>query len=151
MRCAGYIRISVGKQTDNYSVDAQKRAITDWVKARGWELVNLYIDEGHSGRSLNRPAFQQLRRDAADGKFDRLARSMADSFAVKSLFRRDYGIKVFSVLEVSEDNDKVMGALIESVLDSINEWYSKNLSKEYAKGKRERFMQGLHNGSRPFG
>ena len=71
--------------------------------------------------------------------------------AIKSLLRYDYEIKVFSVSEPSEDSDGPMGALIEGIMESVADWYSKNLATEVAKGKKERTLQGLHNNSAPFG
>ncbi|MBV7336875.1 recombinase family protein [Chloroflexi bacterium TSY] len=70
---------------------------------------------------------------------------------LKSLLRYDYGIKVFSVTEPSEDSDDPSGALTESIMESVADWYSQNLSIETSKGKKERAIQGLHNGSAPFG
>jgi DNA invertase Pin-like site-specific DNA recombinase len=84
-------------------------------------------------------------------KFDRFARNRTESLAIKSLLRHDYGIKVFSVSEPSEDSDGPMGALIEGIMESVADWYSQNLSAETAKGKKERSHQGKHNNRAPFG
>ena len=159
MRYAAYVRISSDEQIGNYSLDAQKRAIETWVIGQGGILAQVYTDEGHSGRTADRPAFKQMRRDARQHKFDavivhkfdRFARNRTDALAIKSLLRHDYGIKVFSVSEPSEDSDGPMGALIEGIMESVADWYSQNLSAETAKGKKERSNQGKHNNRAPFG
>jgi len=159
MRYAAYIRISSEEQVGNYSVSAQKRAIESWVAAQGGTLTHVYIDEAESGRTSQRPEFQQMRQDARAGKFDalvvhkfdRFARNRTDSLAIKSLLRYDYGIKVFSVTEPSEDSDGPLGALIEGIMEAVADWYSRNLAAEVAKGKRERWRQGMHNNVAPFG
>ena len=159
MRYAAYIRISSDEQVGNYSIDAQQRAIDAWTVAQGGILVKSYIDESQTGRNTNRPAFQKMRRDARRGKFDalvvhkfdRFARNRTESLAIKSLLRNDYGVKVFSVSEPSEDSDGAMGALIEGIMESVADWYSQNLGTETAKGKKERGIQGLHNNRAPFG
>ncbi len=159
MRYAAYIRISSDEQVGNFSIDAQRRAIETWVEGRAGELIRLYIDEAETGKTADRAEFLQMRRDASKGrfdalivhKFDRLARNRTDALAIKSLLRRDYGIKVFSVTEPSEDSDGAIGALIEGIMESAAEWYSRNLSEETTKGKRERAMQGYHNNLAPFG
>jgi len=159
MRYAAYVRISSDEQVGNYSIDAQKRAIEAWVEAKSGVLIKVYVDEGHSGRTAERPAFQRMRRDARRGKFDalvvhkfdRFSRSRTDVLAIKSLLRYDYGVKVFSVSEPSEDSDGAMGALIEGIMESVADWYSRNLATEVAKGKKERSHQGLHNNQAPFG
>ena len=159
MRYAAYVRISSEEQIGNYSIDAQKRAIEAWVIANGGILVKVYTDEGKSGRTADRPAFKEMRKDARHKKFDaiivhkfdRFARNRTDALAVKSLLRHDYGIKVFSVSEPSEDSDGPMGALIEGIMESVADWYSQNLGAETAKGKKERVHQGRHNNRAPFG
>ncbi len=130
-----------------------------WVIANGGILSQVYIDEGHSGRTANRPEFKRMRQDARKRKFDavivhkfdRFARNRTDALAIKSLLRHDYGIKIFSVSEPSEDSDGAMGALIEGIMESVADWYSQNLSAETAKGKKERSNQGMHNNRAPFG
>lgn len=159
MRYAAYVRISSEDQIGNYSIDAQKRAIEAWVVSNGGVLAQIYADEGHSGRTAERPAFKRLRQDARHKKFDavivhkfdRFARNRTDALAIKSLLRHDYGIKVFSVSEPSEDSDGPMGALIEGIMEAVADWYSQNLSAETAKGKKERSNQGIHNNQAPFG
>ncbi|MCP4416284.1 MAG: recombinase family protein [Chloroflexi bacterium] len=159
MRYAAYVRISSEEQIGNYSVDAQKRAIETWVIANGGILSQVYVDEGHSGRTANRPEFKRMRQDARKRKFDavivhkfdRFARNRTDALAIKSLLRHDYGIKILSVSEPSEDSDGPMGALIEGIMESVADWYSQNLAAETAKGKKERSHQGMHNNRAPFG
>lgn len=159
MRYAAYVRISSDEQIGNYSIDAQKRAIETWVHANGGILSQVYADEGHSGRTADRPAFKRMRRDARNRKFDavivhkfdRFARNRTDALAIKSLLRHDYGIKVFSASEPSEDSDGPIGALIEGIMESVADWYSQNLAVETAKGKKERSHQGKHNNRAPFG
>lgn len=159
MRYAAYIRISSEEQVGNFSVDAQRRAIDTWVTAQEGKVVHYYIDEAQSGRSADRPEFVNLRRDAKNKKFDaiivhkfdRFARNRTESLAIKSLLRHDYGIKVFSVTEPSEDSDGAIGALIEGIMESVADWYSRNLAQETVKGKRERAAQGYHNNLAPFG
>ncbi len=157
-RYAAYIRTSRGEQSI-FSLDAQKRIIQNWIKAQGGELYKVYADSGISGRTTERPSFKQMCQDAATGKFDavvvhrfdRFARNSIDALTVKSLLRREYKVKVFSVSEPSEETHGEMGRLIEAILDTVAEWYSRNASKEVAKGKRERAMNGYHNNLAPYG
>lgn len=159
MRYAAYIRVSHEEQVNGYSLDAQRRALTEWVASKGGVLTRIYSDEGESATTANRAEFQRMRLDARNGKFDalvvhkfdRFARNRTDSLAIKSLLRYDYKIKVFSATEPSEDSDGPIGALIEGIMECVADWYSRNLSAETAKGKRERSLQGIHNNRPPFG
>ncbi len=159
VRYAGSVRISSEEQVGNYSVEAQKRAIQTWVQAQEGQIVQMYIDEAQSGRTSQRPEFQKMRQDARKGKFealvvhkfDRFSRNRTDALAIKSLLRYDYNVKVYSVTEPSEDSDGPIGALIEGIMESVAEWYSRNLAAEVAKGRREKGTQGYHNNLAPFG
>ncbi|MEM7163588.1 MAG: recombinase family protein [Bacteroidota bacterium] len=159
MKYAAYVRISSDEQIGNFSLDAQRRAIETWVVNQKGILAKVYVDEGHSGRTMERPAFVKMRKDAEAGKFDglivhkfdRFARNRHDALAIKSLLRRDCGIKVFSVTEPSEDSDGPIGALIEGIMESVADWYSRNLGTEVRKGKKEKCIQGYHNNRPPFG
>ncbi len=159
MRYAAYVRISSEEQIGNYSIEAQIRAIQTWVTAQGGQLIKVYCDEAQSGRTAQRPEFLKMRQDARNRifdaivvhKFDRFARSRTDALAIKSLLRYDYGIKVLSVSEPSEDSDGPIGALIEGIMECVAEWYSRNLATEVAKGRKEKHAQGLHNNNPPFG
>jgi len=156
---AGYVRVSSEEQVDNFSLDAQRRAIERRVEANGGVLVGMYTDEGVSGRLLNRPGFSAMLADAKRGrfdvlvvhKFDRFSRNRYDNMVVKAMLRRDCGIRIYSCSEQGADDDAAIGALIEGVVELIAEFYSANLANETAKGKLEAHRQGYHIGNEPYG
>ena len=68
VRVGIYLRVSTpGQTTDNQLIELQKV-----VEQRGWQVVQTYDDHGISGFTGRdkRPAFDQLCKDAARGKFD---------------------------------------------------------------------------------
>ena len=76
-----YLRVSQADQTtDNQRIDLERVA-----EQRGWDVVEVYLDHGFSGKTDRRPALNRLRRDAMHGKLDvvaawsvdRLGRSVA--------------------------------------------------------------------------
>ncbi|MEO1290512.1 MAG: recombinase family protein [Chloroflexota bacterium] len=158
-RYVAYVRISSEDQVGNFSLDAQQHAIEKWIADQEGRLVHTYVDEGYSGLTTDRPAFTQMRHDARQAKFDaivvhkfdRFARNHGDAIALKALFRYELNVKIYSVTEPSEDSDGAMGLLMESMIEGVIDWYSKNLSKETAKDKKERARQGYHNNRPPFG
>ena len=61
MKAVGYIRVSSEMQVETgYSLDAQRAFITDYVRTKGWTLVDIFCDAGLSGTLSNRPALQAL-------------------------------------------------------------------------------------------
>jgi DNA invertase Pin-like site-specific DNA recombinase len=90
-RCAIYARVSVSSNAAGLSsLQAQVQACEAYIQAQramGWELVApAYVDDGFSGRNLERPALRQLMQDLQSDKFDavvvqrldRLCRSVRD-------------------------------------------------------------------------
>ena len=50
IRCALYDRVSTELQVrDGLSLDAQRRALTDYANTHGYEIVDYYSDEGICG------------------------------------------------------------------------------------------------------
>jgi DNA invertase Pin-like site-specific DNA recombinase len=163
VRYAAYVRVSRDEQVLGYSLDAQERLVHHWVQSQSGDLagevVVVYRDEGHSARTDDRPAFQQMIADARTGrfdaivvhKFDRLARDRQDSVTYKALLRKKLGLKVLSASEPSEDSDGSLGVLIEGILEVVAHWYSLNLAAETRKGKREKAEEGRWHGAAPTG
>lgn len=87
MLAACYIRVSTDEQAEQgISIPAQKSRLLAYCQARGWEVYDFYVDDGYSGKDLDRPAMQRLIGDAAAKKFntalvlklDRLSRRQKD-------------------------------------------------------------------------
>ncbi|MBQ8941843.1 MAG: recombinase family protein [Firmicutes bacterium] len=146
---AAYIRVSTEDQTE-YSPDAQLKAIHTYAKNNDLHIFaeNIYTDAGISGRTAaKRPAFMQMIAAAKKHefsvilvhKFDRFSRSRSESVAYKTTLKK-YGVKVISVTEHIED-DK-FGIILESILESMAEYYSLNLSEEVQKGQAEKALRG---------
>lgn len=103
---------------------------------------------------LNRPEFQQMITDSANKSFDaiivhkldRFSRDRYDSAFYKRSLKRN-GIKLFSVSENLDDSPESI--ILESVLEGMAEYYSKNLAREVQKGQKENAYQCRHTGGVP--
>lgn len=94
-RAVGYIRVSTGEQRDEgYSLQAQRKNIETFSRRNDYELVDIYADEGISGKNIKkRPALQKLIEDAKHDKFDvviiwklsRLSRALKDVLNISDL------------------------------------------------------------------
>lgn len=68
---AAYVRVSTDEQAEQgISIDAQKNRIAAYAQAQGWELYDFYVDDGWSGKDLQRPAIQRMILHAQNKKFD---------------------------------------------------------------------------------
>ncbi len=155
-RFAIYARYSSEMQNE-ISIDAQVDRCRAAIAERGGVLVGKpYTDSARSGWSLDRDAFIALQNDAARGKFDavifwkfdRLARDHNHAVMIKMLLRTEYNLKLYCVEGFSEDDDdSPYTSMMEQMLAVIAAFYSKNLSSETKKGKRQRAINGEFNGS----
>ena len=161
MRAGIYYRVSSEEQVEGYSLDAQRRALLEFCRAKGWVVAREYADEGKSARGdriEKRPAFRRLLEDAEAGaldvvvvhKLDRFSRNIRVTF--DSLARLDAAGVVFtSVVEHQFDFTTPMGKVMLALLAAFAQYFADNLAQETKKGKGERKAQGLYNGWLPFG
>lgn len=157
MRVVGYCRFSSEGQRDGYSIEAQKRAIEEYCEREQYTLLDWYVDEARSGTSDNREAFQSMIADSGSKRFqavivhklDRFARDRYDSAVYKKKLK-DHGVRLLSVLEPLDDSPE--SVMMESVLEGMAEYYSRNLSREVLKGKRIAAKKAQHQGGiTPYG
>jgi DNA invertase Pin-like site-specific DNA recombinase len=160
MVLAGYVRRSSEMQKDNYSIDAQKRAIKDAARLRGLPEPIFYEDDERSARGeqiANRPAFKKLLDDVQAGRvhmimvhtLDRWSRNVMvtlQSFRILSECRT-----AFISLSEHIDYSTPEGRLQLTILAAFAAYFSDMLAKHTSKGKGERAAQGLYNGDIPFG
>ena len=157
MRFAIYARYSSEMQNE-LSLEGQETCCRQAVADRGGAVVAVYTDSARSGWSLDRDGFKRLQADAQRGrfdavmvwKFDRLARNHDHAVMIKMLLRHEYGLKLYCVEGFSEDDDNSpYTALMEQMLACFAAFYSRNLSSETKRGKRQRAIKGEFNGSIP--
>lgn len=82
-RVAVYVRVSTDSLSQTSSYELQKNHYTDLVNQHpGWQLAELYADEGISGTSLNhRDAFLRMIEDCHLGKIDIILTKSVSRFA----------------------------------------------------------------------
>lgn len=158
MRAVGYCRFSSEQQRDGFSIEAQKRAIKEYCEKKGYSLSRFYVDEAKSGTRDDREQFQRMIGDAEDRAFDvivvhkldRFSRKFYD-FAVYEKKLGDSGVQLVSVVE-DFDMKKSEGELSAHFMESLADYYSKNLSTETKKGMYQRARDGqVSGGTLPLG
>lgn len=107
-KVAIYVRVSTTSQAEEgYSIDEQKAKLTSYCDIKDWNIYEIYTDGGFSGSNTERPALEQLIRDAEKKKFDtvlvykldRLSRSQKDTlFLIEDIFIKN-GIEFLSLQE----------------------------------------------------
>ena len=83
--CYIYLRVSTDEQaTEGFSLENQKRACTDYAASHDYHVKRIFLDDGKSGRTTQRPAFQDLLKNVEEVvdaliiyKIDRFARNVS--------------------------------------------------------------------------
>jgi site-specific DNA recombinase len=72
MRAAIYARVSTPGQAKDQTIEQQLQRLRAYTERRGWSLDagHVYLDDGYSGASLNRPGLDALRDRTAWAEFD---------------------------------------------------------------------------------
>jgi len=153
-RVALYCRVSDAKQAEKeLSIPSQIKALEKYAHDHGWEVVKIYVDEAQSGRTANRPVFQEMMAEARQPeplfdavlvwKLDRFARNREDSVLYKSFLRRK-GIQIISLNEHIEDS--AQGRFIEAVFEANAQLFSENLAQDVKRGMRQAASRGYFCG-----
>lgn len=149
-RTAGYARVSTGSEEQKTSYDAQMRYYRNYIQSRpDWCYIDVYADEARSGvTTKSRKGFNQMIEDALAGKIDliitksvsRFARNTVDSLvAIRSL--RERGVEVY----FEEQNIWTLdsqGELLLTILASVAQEESRNISENVTWGQRRRVAEG---------
>jgi site-specific DNA recombinase len=85
MRAAIYARVSTPRQARALKTDQQVARLERYAQRKGWSLhrQRVYLDEGYSGASLNRPGLDALRDAAAMAEFEVVLVAAPDRLARK--------------------------------------------------------------------
>lgn len=113
---AAYCRVSTDRMDQANSLRSQREYFYTYINGHpGWQLAQVYADEGLSGTSIRRrAAFQQMMEDAAEGKFgliltkevSRFARNTVDTLAyTRRLKELGVGVVFLSDSIDTRDND----------------------------------------------
>lgn len=152
-RVALYARFSSENQRQE-SIVFQLRIMHDYCKQQHWEVVATYTDEAKSATTDNRPQFQQMIADSSKKMFDtvlvlkldRFSRSRLDSAIYKQRLKKN-NVTLRSVMERIDDSPE--SVMMESVLEGMSEYYSRNLSRLVQAGMNETALQCKHTGGCP--
>ena len=152
-RVALYARFSSANQRQE-SITAQFRAAHEYCERKQYTIIKEYHDDAESGKTDDRPAFQEMARDAKAGlfdvavfhKIDRNARNEIDYYIYKDRLKKS-GVRIEYVEHNIDDTPE--GALIESVLVDMAAYFSRNLAREAMKGMNENAYKCLHTGGTP--
>jgi len=147
MRAALYARVSTEDQAkEGFSIAAQVKRLNAYCKARGWIVAGQYIDEGHSGRSIERPAYKSMMSEIDKWdvlvvlKMDRIHRNSINfTFMMNAL--KDAG-KEFNSMQESFDTTTAMGRFVMDIIQRIAQLESEQIGERVKVGMTQKAKKG---------
>jgi site-specific DNA recombinase len=86
-RAALYARVSTDLQEKEGTIQSQIEALRHYAQEKGYAIMAEYLDEGHSGATLERPGFDRLRDALGSGEFDLVLFHSPDRLARKAVYQ----------------------------------------------------------------
>ncbi len=158
MRVYIYTRVSSDDQVDGFSLEQQIDACQNFTKAREWDVVEIFVEEGESAfrDGLKRPRLREMfSRVKSDGiervivwKFNRFARHTPEHHALQAVLAKD-GARCVSVTEYVEDN--AAGHMLEGMVAVANQYASEQSGETIKANIRKRVELGGYPNLAPIG
>ena len=151
VKVAGYCRVSTDQGDQANSFASQQRYFREYIRNHpGWELYEIYADEGISGTGTKkRTQFNRMVRDACDGRFQliitkevsRFSRNILDTIA----YTRDLKARGIGVLFLNDgistlDPDAELRL---SIMGSIAQEESRRTSSRVVWGQTRQMEKGV--------
>jgi len=124
---------------ESNSISNQKEMLAQYAISKGFKNFAYYVDDGYSGTNFNRPGFQKMLSDMADGKIavcitkdlSRLGRNQAEVGLYINFTFPSYGVRYIAIgdnLDTidpnSVDNDYA------GIKNWFNEFYARDTSRK---------------------
>jgi DNA invertase Pin-like site-specific DNA recombinase len=147
MRAAIYARVSTEDQAkEGFSIPAQLKRLNAYCKARNWQNVSQYVDEGFSGRDVKRPAYQRMmdEKDKWDVlvvlKMDRIHRN-SRNFAQMMDSLNAWG-KEFNSMQEAFDTTTAIGRFVMDTIQRIAQLESEQIGERVKVGMTQKAKKG---------
>lgn len=149
-KVALYVRVSTTSQMEEgYSIEEQKAKLESYCDIKDWHVYKVYTDGGFSGSTTERPALEQLVRDAQSKlfdtvlvyKLDRLSRSQKDTlYLIEDIFLKN-NIEFVSLLE-NFDTSTPFGRAVIGLLSVFAQLEREQIKERMQLGKLGRAKAG---------
>ena len=154
-----YVRLSaIDRKKKGDSIETQQAIISAYIAERpNLELTETYIDNGLSGQTTDRPAFQRMLGDLETGKINccvtkdlsRLGRNSIDTgFYIEKYFPT-HGIRYIAITDNYDSADGNSGGIMVSLKNLVNEAYALDIGRKFRATKQMNIRNGCFVGRFP--
>ena len=153
-----YLRLSneEAQGGESSSITNQRMIVQNYCKQNGITLVREFVDDGYSGGNFDRPAFQKMMRELAQGKantvitkdLSRLGRDMREASYYAEQFFPEHGIHYIAIADNFDTNcENIMAPF----LFAMNEVYLRDGSRKVKDVLRSKRENGQYCACPPYG
>src|SRR6202043_287790 len=147
---SGKVAIYARVSTTNHGQDVkvQTRDLEQFAQARGWQLIDSYLDTGISGSKDSRPQLNRMMQDAHNRRFDVVVVWRFDRFArsVSHLLR---ALETFNALDIDFvslceqiNTNTPTGKLVFTILGAVSEGERNLIAERVRSGLRNAKAKG---------
>ena len=142
---------------ESYSIGNQKKLLIKVAKEKGYTNLVLFLDDGISGVTMDRPGFVEMIRQLEQGKAaavfvkdpSRLGRNYIEVGRLTEEFFPDHDIRLVAV---SDNIDTAEGENeLAPIRNLFNEWYARDISKKRRISNKIKGNAGEPMGQPPYG
>ena len=142
---------------ESYSIGNQKKLLAKVAKEKGYTNLVLFLDDGISGVTMDRPSFVEMIRQLEQGKaaaifvkdLSRLGRNYIEVGRLTEEFFPDHDIRLVAV---SDNIDTAEGENeLAPIRNLFNEWYARDISKKRRISNKIKGNAGEPMGQPPYG
>ena len=150
-RAVIYVRVSTTEQLNNMSLPYQEDQCREYCRREGWEVVELFREEGESAKTVNRTELQKLlaycdlNRKKAPVDYvvvynvQRFSRNALDHHALRAALAKN-GVQLRSVTEPIDESPE--GQMMEGVFATLAQYDNALRSRRTLGGMREGAARG---------
>lgn len=158
-----YARLSRddGQENESVSIENQRLILQKYVDEQDWQLHDVYVDDGISGTTFERPGVQRLLDDAKNGiintiivkDLSRFGRNYIQVGQYVDYIFPLYGIRFIALQDNVDTANKESSAMeMMPIMNVFNEWHAANTSKKVKSVIRAQAKGGkYHSPKAPFG
>lgn len=159
-----YIRLSKEdeekeKYSESESVQNQRTLLMQYIKENKFNFVAEYVDDGVSGTSFDRPAFNKMIDDIEQGKINmvitkdlsRLGRNYVQSGYYTETYFPEHDVRYIAILDNIDTALDSANNDIAPFKSILNEMYAKDTSKKINSVLQSKRNNGEYLGTAPYG
>jgi site-specific DNA recombinase len=158
-RAVIYCRVSTKEQAEEgNSLVTQEKTCKDYAEKHGYEIIQIYIEQGESAKTIDRTEFQKLLAFCTSKKnniqaiiaykIDRISRNTDDYSQIRMQLKR-YNVEIKSTSEYFEDTPA--GRFMENIIANVAQFDNEVRTERSVGGMRTAVLEGRYVWNAPVG